>query len=303
MTLLFFFPGYEEITKKIGKQLQLDIGDLLVRHFPDSESFVSLNTEVKDKNIILVCGLDNPDQKAMALMFFSDVARELGAKQIGLVAPYLGYMRQDKRFHDGEAITSNIFAKFLSKQIDWLVTIDPHLHRHKSLEEIYSIPSVALHASDVISAWIKDNVVKPLLIGPDQESEQWVSKIAENAKAPFIILTKIRRGDQDVEISVPDVEKYQDCTPILVDDIMSTARTMIKTVEQMHKAEMKPPICIGVHAVFAKNAYEQLKLSGVKDIITCNTISHHSNKIDVSIILSEAIKNLSFEEKAQRAFL
>ncbi|MFT6219742.1 MAG: ribose-phosphate pyrophosphokinase [Lentimonas sp.] len=296
-TLIFSFPGYEELTKKIQKQLNAGAGDVLVKNFPDGESLVKLNTEVKDKNIILVCGLDNPDQKAMALIFFCDVARELGAKKIGLVAPYLGYMRQDKRFNDGEAITANIFAKFLSKQVDWLITIDPHLHRHKSLDEIYTIPTKAIHADDVISSWIKNNIKKPLLIGPDSESEQWVSKVAKKSGAPFLILTKIRHGDQDVEVSVPDVDKYENHTPVLVDDIISTARTMIETVEHLHRAKMRSPICIGIHAVFANDAYEQLRQSGVRDIVTCNTINHRSNKIDVSEIVAEAINSVNFKEK------
>jgi ribose-phosphate pyrophosphokinase len=288
-TIIFSFPEDQDLASKIKSHLNLEMGDLEVRNFPDGESFVKLNSDVRNKKIILVCGLNNPNQKAMSLMFFCDVARELGAKEIGLVAPYLGYMRQDKRFNDGEAITSNIFASFLSKQIDWLITIDPHLHRHKSLGEIYSIPSKTLHAANIIADWIKNNVQNPLLIGPDSESEQWVSKVAKKAGAPFIVLTKIRHGDKDVEVSVPDVEKYQNHTPILVDDIISTARTMIETIKHLQKAKMQPPICIGIHAIFAGDAYEQLKKSAVKEIVTCNTIQHISNKIDVSRILSEEI--------------
>ncbi len=289
-TLIFSFPEYKDLTDKIKKQLDLDSGDLIIHHFPDKESFVKINTDVKDKKIILVCGLDNPNQKVMALMFFSDLARELGAKEIGLITPYLGYMRQDIRFHEGEAITSNIFAKFLSKQVDWLVTIDPHLHRHKSLDEIYQIPTKVIHANDIIALWIKKNVAKPLLIGPDSESEQWVSSIAEKSASPFIILSKTRHGDKNVEISIPDVEKYQDHTPILVDDIASTARTMIETVGHLHKAHMKSAICIVVHAIFAGDAYEELKKAKVSKVISCNTINHESNEIDVSGIIARAVK-------------
>lgn len=292
MTLLFTFPGYEELACKIQKQLGLEQGDVIVRHFPDGESFVKLNTDVKDQNVVVVCGLDQPDQKSMALMFFANVAKELGAKQVGLVAPYLGYMRQDKRFHDGEAITSNIFAKFLSKQVDWMVTIDPHLHRHKSLEEIYTIPTNVLHTADTIALWIKNNIDNPVLIGPDEESEQWVSDVAKKAEVPFTVLTKIRHGDKDVQVSVPDVEKYKDHNPVLVDDIISTARTMVETVRHLNEAGMKPPVCIGVHAIFSEGAYQDLEKSGVATIVTCNTITHDSNEIDVSNILADAIKDL-----------
>ena len=158
------------------------------------------------------------------------------------------------------------------------------------MKEIYSIPCEVLHASGLISEWIKNNIPNALLIGPDSESEQWVSEVAKSAGAPFIILQKKRLGDHEVEISVPHVEKYKDHIPILVDDIISTARTMIKTVEQLKKAGMKPPVCIGVHAVFAGNSYEDLKKSGVGLVITCNTIKHESNAIDISKLISSIVK-------------
>ncbi len=294
MALLFHFSGYETVAHKLKEHLNCEgVGDVTIRHFPDGESFVKLNTDVKNKDIILVCGLDQPDTKVMALLFFTKLAKELGAKSVGLVAPYLGYMRQDKRFHEGEAITSTLFAGFLSNHIDWLVTIDPHLHRHKALAEIYTIPSVVLHAADTISSWIKDHVEKPLIIGPDEESEQWVRDVAQKANAPFTVLTKIRHGDHDVEVSVPQIERYKDHTPVLVDDIISTARTMIETVVHLKKAGTKPPLCIGIHGVFAKGAYESLLKAGIERIVTCNTITHPSNAIDIAPLLAEGIRQLS----------
>ncbi|HBN23046.1 MAG TPA: phosphoribosylpyrophosphate synthetase [Holosporales bacterium] len=294
MPLLFHFPGYESVAHSLKEHLSsCALGRATVRHFPDGESFVQLHTDVKGKDVILLCGLDQPDTKAMALLFFTKVAKELGAKSVGLVTPYLGYMRQDKKFHEGEAITSNLFAAFLSQHVDWLVTIDPHLHRHKTLEEIYTIPTKVLHAADTISAWIKENVDKPLIIGPDEESEQWVFDVAQKANAPFIVLTKKRHGDRDVEVSVPKMDSYKDHTPILVDDIISTARTMIETVSHLEKAGTKPPTCIGVHGVFAKGAYENLLKVGIKKVVTCNTIIHPSNAIDIVPLVAVGIRELS----------
>ncbi|MDP1746832.1 MAG: ribose-phosphate diphosphokinase, partial [Bacteroidota bacterium] len=210
---------------------------------------------------------------------------DLKVKSICLVAPYLAYMRQDKQFNPGEAITSEYFAKLLSSNVDRLVTVDPHLHRRVSMKEIYSIPCEVLHADRLISKWVKKNIPNALLIGPDSESEQWVSEVAKNAGVPFIILQKIRNGDRNVEVSVPQVEEYKNYTPVLVDDIISTARTMIETVGLLNKAGMKPPVCIGVHAVFAGNAYEDLVRSGVSEVVTCNTVLHESNAIDIGEII------------------
>lgn len=160
--------------------------------------------------------------------------------------------------------------------------LDPLLHRTSSLSEIYSTPSQVVHAADHISQWIKENIDNPVLIGPDIESEQWVSSVAKNAGAPFMILSKTRHGDRDVKISVPHVREFKDHTPVFVDDIISTACTMIETVSHLNKAGMKPPICMGVHAVFAGNAYRELLASGINRIVTCNTIPHESNGINVN---------------------
>lgn len=281
----------QKIRRKHFKKTGYPLGNLEFRHFPEGESYVRINSDVKNQKVILVCGLEKADEKIMALLFFSKAAKEFGAKEIGLVAPYLGYMRMDKRFNDGEAITSNIFAEFLSKQIDWLITVDPHLHRHKTLEEIYSIPCQTLHATNEIAAWIKDNVKHPILVGPDEESEQWVKKVARKSDSPFVILQKIRHGDRDVEVSFPQIEKYRECTPVLVDDIISTAQTMIETIKHLQNLKTKPPICIGVHAIFVGNAFEELKKAGAGKIISRNSISHESNIINLEQLISDAILN------------
>lgn len=290
MQSIFTLPEDSALAKKIGERLGVPLGEATFRHFPDGESYVRIDSEVANTDIVFLCGLFLPDSKAMMLRFFSHLAKELGAKRVGLVSPYLGYMRQDKRFAPGEAITSKIFAEYVSQTVDWMVTIDPHLHRHKSLNDIYSVPAQNLHASSAISDWVIGNVDNPVLIGPDEESAQWVSEVGRGAKAPFTVLKKIRHGDRDVEVSVPDVEKYRHHTPVLVDDIISTARTMIETVKHIKKLGMKSPICIGVHAVFAEGAYEALKESGASQVATCNTIRHPSNRIDVSGILAREIK-------------
>jgi ribose-phosphate pyrophosphokinase len=265
--IIFYYPADVQLAEKIARELKFPLGEVVFRHFPDAETYVQIETEVKNKNIILVCGLNNPDEKLVPIIFFVETARRLGAKSIGLIAPYLCYLRQDKEFNSGEAINSKIFAPLLSKYIDWLVTIDPHLHRHHKLNEIYTMPAYALHAAYLIADWIKHNVDQPVLIGPDEESKQWVTKVAEYADAPYIVLQKIRRGDREVEISVPEVHEYKNYTPVLVDDIISTARTMIETVRHLSDAGMQPTVCIGVHAIFVNNSYQDLLNEKVAQVV------------------------------------
>ena len=287
--IIFAMPGNEIIANTIASKLQLPVGEMELRSFPDAETYIRILSDVAKKEVIIISTLYQPDAKLLPLYFLSRLLKDEGAAKITLVVPYLSYMRQDKQFHDGEAITSAYFAALLSSFADELITIDPHLHRRNSMSEIYSIPCKVLHAAPLISAWIKDNIKMPLLVGPDSESEQWVAETAAKINTPFIVLNKTRISDTEVKISVPVVEQFKQHTPVLIDDIISTAKTMIVTAQHLADAGLKPVTCIGVHGLFSGNAYEELLQAGVGNIITCNTISHHSNEIDVSDLIINSL--------------
>ena len=299
--LVFSLPENEEHARRLATALKGGLGSAELRRFPDGETYVRLQTGVRGRDVVLVCTLHQPDEKVMPLVMLAEAARDLGATRVGLVAPYLSYMRQDKRFHSGEGVTSLYFGRFLSRVVDWLVTVDPHLHRHASLAESgYTIPTRVVHAAPAVAAWIRANVQRPVLVGPDSESEQWVASVAGLAGAPHLVLEKVRRGDRDVEVSVPQVERYRDHTPVLVDDIISTARTMIETLKHLAAAGMPPPVCIGIHAVFAGDGFAALEAAGPARIVTCDTIPHSTNGIELAPHLAQAASSLLSEETPNR---
>lgn len=286
--LLVPLPGNEALGGRLASWLSTDSAALTIREFPDRETYLRLDDTCENRDVILVATLDRPNPKVLPLLFLSDLARELGARRVILAAPYLAYMRQDTRFEPGEAVTSRTFAKLLSAGLDALVTIDPHLHRYDTLADLYAIPSRVVHAAPLIAEWIRTEIPRPLLVGPDSESEQWVADVAQRASAPYLVLEKTRRGDRDVEVSVPEVGRWREHRPVLVDDIVSTARTMIETVQHLKRAGLRAPICMGVHGVFADGAYQALLGSGVERVVTTNTIVHESNAIDVSAAIARA---------------
>ncbi len=290
--IIFTLFGSDYFAKAIHQDLGYELGEITPHQFPDGETCIQIDSAVHDRDVIFVAYLDKPNSKLLPLIFAAETAKALGCKKVGLIAPYLPYMRQDKVFNAGEGVTSSYFAQLISTYFDGLLTIDPHLHRWHALSDLYTIPARALHAPAAIADWIKSNITNPVLIGPDAESSQWVAECARKINAPFLILEKIRKGDRQVEETMPDVALYKDCTPILVDDIISTAATMIETVIHLKKLKMKAPICIGVHALFAGNAYADLLKAGADKIITCNTVSHHSNGIDMKDIIIQATKAL-----------
>lgn len=286
------WPGNEQLGESLCRALDAPAAALSTRRFPDSETYLRLDDDVRGRSVAVLCTLRDPDAHALPLVFLSDLLRELGATRVGLVAPYLGYMRQDTRFVPGEAVTSASFARLLSAQFDWLVTVDPHLHRRRELGEIYSIKTAAVAAAPLLAKWIREHVAAPLVVGPDVESEQWSAAIAAEAGCPYVVLEKTRRGDRDVSVSAIPPGVTSGRTPVLVDDIISSARTMIETVSASKRAGGSVPVCVGIHGIFALGAHRQLIDAGAGAIVTTNSIPHISNRIDVAPVLAPAIAEL-----------
>jgi len=287
--VIFYFGTGQGLLQSLIQKVDCEPGGIEQRQFPDGESYVRLMTSVEGRDVMLLGSLDGPDTKTLPLLFAADAARNQGAKSVGLIAPYLAYMRQDKAFQPGEAITSKTFARVLSAGFDWLVTLDPHLHRYGSLNAIYSIPAIAATATKPIAEWISANVQHPYLIGPDIESAQWVQVVATLANAPFAVFRKDRRGDLDVEIDGMASDIPAGATPVIVDDIASSARTLMETVRVLKGRGLSDPICIVVHALFRSDGFQQLSGAGPAAIISTNSVEHSSNVIDVGEPLAAGI--------------
>lgn len=289
-SLILFSPMEHPMSVLLRQHLDADLGEVESRAFPDGESYLKVCSDVKGKDCLILMDLVDPDAKYLPLIFLSNTLKELGAASVGLVTPYLCYMRQDKRFVEGEAITSRIFAKALSDNVDWLVTVDPHLHRYESLSEIYTIPTRVVRGASAIAAFLKkeDNL---LLVGPDSESEQWVSRIASYAGHPYLIGEKVRSGDRNVHIDIQGIEDYRDKKVFVIDDVISSGHTILECVNEIKRQGIQDISCITVHGLFADDADSMLVMCGLKAMLSCNTVPHASNHIDVSELVADAVKS------------
>lgn len=295
--LLLPLPGMEPLAARIAARCGAEVKPVGHRRFPDGESLVTLPEGLAGSDLALVASLREPDLLALPLRFAAATARAMGARRVGLIAPYLGYMRQDARFHPGEAVSAPLFARFLEESFDWLVTADPHLHRNPDLATLFRIPAVRVVTAPLLAAWIAAEVPDAVLLGPDSESQQWVADVAQRAGRPYEVLRKRRSGDLSVEISVPESPALRTGTPVVLDDIASSGRTLARAVDRLIAAGTRPPVCVVIHAVFAGDAHAAIAAAGAARIVSTDTIPHPTNAIGVAPVLADVVRQI-FADKA-----
>ena len=289
--VLLPLPGNEALADALAREMDSERGTLETRRFPDGESYIRIASDVEARAVVLVCTLDRPDDKTNPLIFAAETARELGASSVGLVAPYLPYMRQDRRFRPGEAVSARHFARLLAGVVDWLATVDPHLHRIRRLDDIYAIPTRVTHAAPLLAEWIRQNISDPLIVGPDVESEQWVAAVAAMASAPFVTFRKERLGDRKVRMVAPDLQPWSGRSPVLVDDIVSSGRTIVEASKLIVAAGLETPVCVAVHALL--DAASEASLAGhVSRLVSTSTVPHPTSAIDISAPLARSCLDL-----------
>ena len=291
MNTLYAMPGNEVFTEALARQCGYPRRALSVHGFPDGETLLQMDAPSPGDVAILVCTLDRPDAKLWPLMMAASTARELGASRVCLVAPYLAYMRQDARFHPGEAVSARIFGHWLYGTFDGLVTVDPHLHRYHRIADIYPRPVQVVHVAAELAAWIATHVERPLIVGPDEESGQWVNVVANLLCAPSIVARKERRGDREVEIHFPELDRWPGHTPVLLDDIISSGQTMLQTVRHLRQRTSQP-VCVAIHGVFADGALESFRREPGVQLVTSDSIVRDTTQIDISKPVADAVIEL-----------
>lgn len=289
MRLVFALPGNEAFAARLALEVGAELGELETRQFPDGEHYVRLRTDPAGRQVDMVCSLVRADSVILTLLFAAAAARAQGAAKVTLVAPYLGYMRQDIQFKAGEAVTSATFARLVSGAFDRLVTVDPHLHRHKALSEIYGIPCATLHAAGLLGAWIRAEAPDALVIGPDSESAQWAAEVGAAAGAPVVVLEKERLGDREVRITFPDLSAFAGRQPVLIDDIASSGRTLAAAARELVARGFAAPLCVVVHPVFGGDAFAEVSRVAAR-VVSTDAAPHETNLISLASLVATALK-------------
>ncbi len=279
-----------KIAKELARKLKVKFSPTTVSSFPDEDIYLKFNTNLKGKKLVIVQSFQpHSDMSLFDIIFAAETAKDLGAKKVILVAPYLAYMRQDKRFHPGEAISSRIMAKFFNNSVDKLITIDPHIHRYKSLKDIFTIPAKKLTANEVLADYIQKKIKNSVIIGPDWESYQWAEVIANKIGVESTVFKKTRFSSRLVKEKMVKHVELKGKNVVIVDDIISTGHTMIEAAKMAKKHKAKSVIALGVHGLFVENAVQKME-KYFNQIITTNCIEHKTNKVDVTPLLLKELR-------------
>ena len=289
---LYTCAGNEPLAYSLTASLGIGRGALTWHRFPDGETLVRVETP-PEPEVCILCTLADPDPRIMPLLMTAAALRAQGATRVGLIAPYLAYMRQDKSFHAGEAVAAEHFGGLLGQRFDWLVTVDPHLHRIHDLGEVIACPSRNLHAAPLLADWIAANVADPVLVGPDEESAQWVSVAAARIGAPWFTLTKQRHGDLNVQSTLPEGIRPTSRKPVLVDDILSSGRTLVQAGEVLRARGFATPQCVAVHGLFAGDARAALKRAGITQVAVTNSVPQPESRIDIAPLLADGVRSMA----------
>ncbi|MDT8283055.1 MAG: ribose-phosphate diphosphokinase [Gammaproteobacteria bacterium] len=289
--IILCFEEYEKQSHRLAEALHLPCQIIRCHRFPDAESKLTLPEKLAE-HVLFCCSLNQPNEKLIELLLAAKTARGLGAKVLTLVAPYLCYMRQDKAFHAGEAISQTIIGNFLADLFDNVITVDPHLHRIQSLQQAIPVRhAVTLSATSLMAKFLNQFHEDPVLLGPDAESEQWVSTVAKPNQWQYGVCSKIRTGDKKVEITVPEIE-LDNRAVVLVDDVASSGQTLAVTIKKCLLKNARHVDVLVTHALFAGDAKQRLIQAGVRNIWSTDSISHESNIIPLSGLLKDAAFNL-----------
>lgn len=274
--------------KGLAEAAGLDFAEVGVHRFPDGESLVRVPQHLPE-DLILYRSLDHPNDKLVELMFAATAARERGARRLILVAPYLCYMRQDTAFHPGEAVSQRIVGGLLAGWFDGLVTIDPHLHRVARLKDaVPAKTAVLLTAAPMMGDFLGSEVPEALLVGPDEESLQWVSRVAAAHRLDYLIGSKERLGDRSVRIHF-DGAGCRGRHAVLVDDVVSTGRTLEVATMELVKYRPASISVLVTHALFVDGSDQRLMAVGVDHIWSTDSIPHASNRLSLAQLLADAL--------------
>lgn len=260
------------------------------RHrFPDGELRLCLPPSLPAR-VVVWRGLHQPNEKLVELLLVAQTARELGAQELTLVAPYLGYMRQDMAFRPGEAVSQRIVGRFLASLFDAVISVDPHLHRVATLQEAVPVArAVVLSGAPLLADHIARERGRVVLLGPDEESLQWVASAARLHGWAHAVCRKTRHGDREVDIVLPDIALAGEAV-VLMDDVASSGQTLVRAAELLKAVGVRSVDVAVTHALLDDAALARIHQAGVGAFWSTDAVKHRTNAVSIAAAVAGALR-------------
>ncbi len=295
------------LAQRIADYVGVRLGDATVEAFPDQETFVKINENVRGRDIFIVQPTSPPaNQHLMELLIMIDACRRASATRITAVIPFFGYARQDRKDQPRVPITAKLVANLIvAAGANRVLTMDLHAQQ---IMGFFDIPVDHLYAAPVMYKYFqKKDLSNLVVVSPDIGGVKMVAAYANVFHAPLAIVAKKRKSASEVEVLnvVGDV-KGKDV--LLVDDLTESAGTLTRAAEVL-KAKGARRIYASVsHAVLGTQGFDRLKKSKIEELVTTDTVPHSKvsgfklTELTVAPVLGEAIKRIHNSESVSSLF-
>ncbi len=282
------FPEALPAAHRLAHELSVDCRPIELRHFPDGESLVRVGPS--SATAIVYRSLDDPNAKLIELLLAASALRDGGARTVILVAPYLGYMRQDIAFQPGEAISQKVIGRLIAGHFDGLITVDPHLHRIHDLSDVMpGISVTTVSAAATLSAMLGPDITPDtVLVGPDSESRPWVESIAAPLGVDVLIGEKRRLGDREVALAIPGIDSIRGRPVILIDDVISSGATLLRCAALLQAAGAVRIEAAATHCLARAQDLAILARGGICRIRSTDTVHATIASAAIAPALAEA---------------
>ena len=290
--ILFSGSSHPELGAALSKGLGQPLGKVKKNYFPDGEIGIELGENVLCKEtFILQSCVGTPDPFFMELLLMADALKRAGAREIGAILPYYPYSRQDRVSKIGEPISARVIAECLEAVgVSRVISFDLH---QGQLEGFFNIPFLHLSVLPAFYDRIKNlNLKNLIVVAPDLGSVKIARKYAQNLGVEFVVIDKYRIENR-MEMRL--IGEVLGLDVLIVDDICSTATTLVKAAELCKQQGATRILAAVTHGIFANDALQRIESSPIEKLFVSDTIPNkqHSPKVEhVSIanLLSQGIK-------------
>jgi len=305
---IFTGSAHRELARRICDFVGVPLGDATVSSFPDGETCVKINENIRGRDVFIVQPTCPPtNQNLMELLILVDAARRASAARITAVIPFFGYARQDRKDQPRVPITAKLVANLLvAAGVNRVLTVDLHAQQ---LQGFFDIPVDHLYAAPVLLQYILSKGLneKLVVVSPDVGGLKMASAYSEKLQTDLAIVNKRRKSATETEVQhvIGDVEGRN---VLMVDDLTETAGTLTNAAATL-KERGAGKIYAGVsHAVLTPLAIERLAGSGIEELITTNSTPVRADcaaritVLCIAQLLGEGIRRIHNDESVTSLF-